>query len=169
MQVELSDAISKFLKSGKDFEIEFKEMSESKTYEQLRGVHRLASLLAARLTETSGIKYSMENAKDWIKWEFGFTELVSEEEALAEAINQRNKARQIGKKMTLEQFAKLVNDLKKNQIKTRSFATATKEEMIELIKKIEELGNKMEWHELQLTSSEKQQLMDYYQQRGGSC
>lgn len=163
LQIELSDAISTFLKCGKDFEIEFKEMSDSKTYQQLRGIHRLASLLAVRLTETSGVKYSMENAKDWIKWEFEFVELVSEEEALAEAINERNKAKQLGVKMVKAQFLRLVESFKLSLKKPRSFASAKKEEMIELIEKIEELGRKMGWEELRLTSAEKQALLDYYQ------
>jgi hypothetical protein len=51
----------------------------------------------------------MENAKDFIKWRLGFTEKVSEEQALAEAINEKNKILQSGEEMTRQEFVALVN------------------------------------------------------------
>ena len=44
----------------------------------------------------------------------------------------------------------------------KSFADATKEEMMGLIQGIEELGNTMGWKELKLTSVELQGLVEYY-------
>lgn len=160
LQIELSDAISQFLKCGKDFEIEFLEVKASKSYEQLKGIHKLCQLLAVRLSEINGLKYSMENAKDWVKWQFGFTREATEEEAMAEAINERNKA-----KLNREQFMALVESFKANLRKPRSFATATKEEMIELIEKIHALAAKMGWEEVRLTSVEMGEMVKYYQQK----
>lgn len=162
LQIDLSGAIMDYLGCGKDFEIEFSEISDSKSWMQVKGIHKLAQLLAVRLTESNGVKYSMENAKIWIKWQFDFVEQVSEEEAIAEAINERNKSAQIGAKMTREQFLRTVESFKSNLKKPRSFATATKEEMIYLIKKVEELGARMGWAELKLTSAEMQSLVEFF-------
>lgn len=165
LQVTLSDVIRDFLACGKDFEIEFSKVKASKTYDQLKAIHRLSQLLAARLTEVNGLKYSMENAKDWIKWEFGFTQPVSEEKAIAEAINERMKSKDLGEKMTRKQFYNLVETFKQTLKEPRSFETATKEEMIELISKLEELGNKMGWNELKLTSDEMRALVKFYEEK----
>lgn len=165
LQIELSDAISFFLKCKKDFEVEFKEMDKSKTYEQTKGIHLLCQKLAGRLSESNGIKYNLASAKLWVKWNFDFTQLVSEEKAIAEAINERYKSKQSGKEMTRKQFLNLIESFKTSLKEPRSFASATKEEMIELIEKIEELGRKMNWDEIQLTNHEKQQMLNYYQRK----
>lgn len=162
LQADVSKAIREYLNCGKDFEVEFSEVKASKSWLQLKAIHRLCQLLAVRLTECNGITYFMENAKDFIKWRLGFTEKVSEEQALAEAINEKNKALQSGKEMTREEFVALVNEFKETLRKPRSFATATKEEMMGLIQGIEELGNAMGWKELKLNSVEVQALMEYY-------
>lgn len=165
LQVELSDAITKYLACGKDFEIEFSEVKQSKSWEQIKSIHYLAQCLAIRLTETNGVKYSMENAKDWIKWTWDFTEQATEEQAMAEAINERNKSQQIGIKMTLDQFKKLVESFKTNLKKPRSFATATKEEMMDLIEKIHALADRMNWPECKLTSREMASLVEFYNKK----
>lgn len=165
LQVELSEAISKYLACGKDFEIEFSEVKQSKSWEQIKGIHYLAQCLAIRLTETNGVKYSMENAKDWIKWTWDFTEKATEEQAMAEAINERNKAKQNGVEMTLEQFVALVEAFKTSLKKPRSFATATKEEMMDLIEKIHALADRMNWTECKLTSQEMASLVEFYNKK----
>ena len=165
LQVELSDAITKYLACGKDFEIELSEIEDSKTWQQTKGIHKLAQLLASRLKETNGINYTMASAKIWIKWNFHFTELVSEEEAICEAINERNKARLSGVEMTREQFLNLVETFKTNLKKPRSFATATKEEMMDLIEKIHALADRMNWPECKLTSQEMASLVEFYNKK----
>lgn len=165
LQVELSDAIAKYLACGKDFEIEFSEVKQSKSWEQLKGIHYLAQCLAIRLTETNGVKYSMENAKDWIKWTLDFTEQATEEQAMAEAINERNKAKQNGVEMTVAQFKNLVETFKTNLKRPRSFATATKEEMMDLIEKIHALADRMNWPECKLTSQEMASLVEFYNKK----
>lgn len=166
LQVELSDAITKHLACGKDFEIEFSEVKQGKSWEQLKGIHYLAQCLAIRLTETNGVKYSMENAKDWIKWTWDFTEQATEEQAMAETINERNKARQSGVEMTVKQFKSLVESFKTSLKKPRSFATATKEEMMDLIEKIHALADRMNWPECKLTSQEMASLVEFYNKKG---
>lgn len=165
LQVELSDAITKHLACGKDFEIEFNEIKQSKSHMQCKGIHYLAQCLAIRLTETNGIKYTMENAKDWIKWNWDFTEQATEEQAMAEAINERNKAKQSGFTMTSEEFIALVETFKIFLKKPRSFATATKEEMMNLIEKIHALADRMNWPECKLTSQEMASLVEYYNKK----
>jgi len=76
-QMEVSDALVSFLKSGKNFEVELSEIKDSKSYKQIRGIHKLCELLATRLSESNGIKYSLENAKDWVKWNFDYTQLAT--------------------------------------------------------------------------------------------
>lgn len=158
LQVELSDAITKHLKSNKDFQIEFSEIKQNKSWDQIKGIHYLAQCLAIRLTEANGIKYSIKNAKDWIKWNWDFTKSVTDEEAMAEAINEKNKAKQNGVEMTLEQFKNLIEAFKTSLKKPRSFSTATKDEMIDLIEKIHTLADKMNWRECKLSSQEMERL-----------
>lgn len=165
LQVELSDAITKYLACGKDFEIEFNEVKQSKSWLQCKGIHYLAQCLAIRLTETNGIKYSLDNAKDWIKWTWDFTEKVTEEQAVAEAINERNKDKLNGIDITLEQFKNMVEAFKVSLKKPRSFATATKEEMMDLIEKIHALADRMNWPECKLTSQEMASLVEFYNKK----
>jgi hypothetical protein len=161
-QMEVSDALVSFLKSGKNFEVELSEIKDSKTYMQIRGIYKLCELLAIRLSESNGIKYSLENAKDWVKWYFDYTQLATEQEAIAEAINERSKAEQQGNKMTREQFINLVNAFKAGLKRTKSFADATKEEMMELIEGIHAMADKMEWHEVRLNAEDMQSLVEAF-------
>lgn len=163
LQSQVSEALCSMLSSNKDFSVEFSEVKQSKSYKQLKGLHKLAQLLAIRLSESNKIKYSMENAKDWIKWTFDFTEQVNEEEAIAEAINEKNKAIQSGAKMTREQFLNLVSGFKTSLKKPRSFATATKEEMIDIIEKIHAKAKAMGWNEVKLTSVEMEEMIKFYE------
>lgn len=165
LQVELSDAITKYLACGKDFEVEFGVVKQSKSWPQCRGIHYLAQCLAIRLKETNGIRYSLNNAKDWIKWTWDFTEQATEEQAVAEAINERNKAKLSGVKMTPQQFKNSVETFKTNLKKPRSFSTATKEEMMDLIEKIHALADRMNWPECKLTSQEMASLVEFYNRK----
>jgi hypothetical protein len=167
LQVELSDAIGKYLACGKDFEIEFSEVKQGKSWLQCKGIHKLAQLLAYRLKETNNINYTLDTAKLWIKWNFDFTEKVTEEDAISEAINERNKAKLSGVEMTREQFLNLVETFKTNLKKPRSFATATKEEMMDLIEKIHALADRMNWPECKLTSQEMASLVEFYNNKEG--
>jgi len=161
-QMEVSDALVSFLKSGKNFEVELSEIKDSKSYKQIRGIHKLCELLATRLSESNGIKYSLENAKDWVKWNFDYTQLATEEEAIAEALNEKSKAEQQGDKMTREQFINLVNAFKAGLKRTKSFADATKEEMMDLIEKIHYLAERMKWNEVRLNAEDMQSLVEAF-------
>lgn len=160
LQIELGRQISQYLTCGKDFKIDFTEVDKTKTNRQLKGIHRLCQLLALRLSEINGIRYSLENAKDWVKWNFNFTRDSTEDEALAEAINERNKKTGSGIKLSRDEFLLMVRSFEKELKKPRSFATASKEEMIDLISKIQALGKKMEWPEICLLPDELRQLYE---------
>ena len=68
LQVELSDAIMKYLAVGKDFEVSFDLIKESKTNKQLRGIYRLIRLFALRLIEKQGNFISEDTAKELFKY-----------------------------------------------------------------------------------------------------
>ena len=149
-----------------DFAVKIEPISSKKTNDQLAGIHRLCALLAARLKECNGINYDTESAKIWVKREFNFIEQATESQCIAEAINEKHRRRINGENLTKDQFKELIETFKKYLIKPKSFANATKEEMIHLINKIEELGARMGWSELQLKSCEQRAIEKYY---GVSC
>ncbi len=148
---------SLFLEKG-DFELTLKPFKRSKTWEQIKGIHKLCELLAVRLQESNGVPYDLETAKLWVKVNFGFTRRATKQECIAEALNQR-----MIKKITRKEFDDLIKSFEDNLLKPKSFADASKEEMIELITKIHELSGKMDWQEVRLTSHEMQELLNFYQ------
>jgi hypothetical protein len=162
LQAGISGAICDFLAAGKDFEVEFTELKQNKTYLQCRGIHKLASLLAPRLSEANGLPYDLENAKAFIKWQFGYTIAATDEECLAECMNEKSKRATMGLVMTKGEFAKLYEALKGNLKKPKSFADATKEEMIELIEKVHALSDKMGWKEVRLNAGDLQSLVESF-------
>ena len=164
-QKEVSLNIVDRLEAKKNFSIIFDD-NESKTLQQLRGIHKLCDLLAKRYTETQGRFFSREMAKDSIKFRFNFLRFANKEEAFKEAIKLRAEGLRIGKKMTIKQFNFLVDKLQKTLFVPRSFRDASKEEMMGLIDKIEQFANDMGWHEVKLESKEKQEMINYYEKNG---
>lgn len=75
-----------------------------------------------------------------------------------EALNQR-----MIRKMSRKEFDDLIKSFEDSLLKPKSFADATKEEMFDLITKIEDLGNRMDWKELKLKNEETLALEKYYQ------
>jgi hypothetical protein len=74
------------------FEVEFREIKQSKTYLQLKGIHKLCEIYGVYMTEALGCKVNFENAKESLKYIIGYTRLANEGEALAEALKlKRNK------------------------------------------------------------------------------
>lgn len=136
-----------------------------KTWMQLKGIHKLCSLLAIRLTEFNGLPYDLENAKDFVKWQFDFTTKASDEECLAECINEKAKRKSMGVEMKKEEFNKLFETFKAHLKTKKSFADATKEEMTSLIEKIHELAKKMDWKEIRLENEEIKAMLDFYDKR----
>lgn len=154
LQSQVSDSLRKYLASGKDFEVAFSYIKHPKSSEQCRALHKLCELLIPRLSESYGIKFDIESVKNNIKWHFGFTRPATIEECVAEAVKIKFQDSLIGKKMTTKEFRSLVNRLMNTLVYPKSFSLATKEEAMELIKKIEGLADKMGWEEVKLKIKE---------------
>ena len=144
------------------FEVEFRDIKQSKTYLQLKGIHKLCEIYAGYMSEASGLKVSFENAKESLKYNIGYTRLANADEAFAEACRQRRQYELEASKMTLKDFQNLVAILKACHQVPASFADATLEEMQMLIEKIHELGRDRGWHKLILTSQDMQSLINSY-------
>lgn len=146
-------------KQNKEFQVEIKPLENPKTYNQLKGIHKLCQIYGNYMSESYGQVFSFENAKERLKYEIGFTRLANYDEALATALKEKDL---IKKTFTRKEFANLVNILQKNYQVPKSFAEATLEEMMLLIEKIHELGRDRGWHNLVLTSEEKKAMIKYY-------
>ena len=144
------------------FEVEFRDIKQSKTYLQLKGIHKLCEIYASYMSEALGFKVSFENAKESLKYNIGYTRLANEDEAFAEACRQqRQQELEVGK-MKLKDFQNLVAVLKAYYQVPASFANASLEDMQILIEKIHELGRDRGWHKLILTSQDMQSLINSY-------
>jgi hypothetical protein len=148
-----------------DCEVTVKTLA-SKSYEQVKAIHLLCSLLAKRLTETQGKRFDLETTKEVVKYRFDYVELASYTECFGEALKMRYQKELLGQKMTMVDFDHLLENLQKTFYVPKSFAHATKEEMINLIESIEEWGVKMNWSEIRLESAEKKALLEYYDNLG---
>ena len=145
------------------FEVEFRDIKQSKTYLQLKGIHKLCEIYASYISEALGFKVSFENAKESLKYNIGYTRLANEDEAFAEACRQqRQQDLYTGAKIKLKDFQNLVSGLKAHYQVPASFADASLEEMQMLIEKVHELGRDRGWHNLILTSQDMQSLINSY-------
>jgi hypothetical protein len=165
-QVEVSQELTKRLASNEDFIIEFISLNKSKTYLQLKGIHKLCDLYAKRLSETQGKVFTRDMAKISIKYRLGFLELANEEDAFKEAMKIRIEKKAIGVNMTIDSFDYLVNKLQKTLYLPRSFKGATKDEMVKLITEFEDFAIRNGWHEIRLESKEKEEMIKYYSNIG---
>jgi len=145
-----------------NFEIEFREIKQSKTYNQLKGIHKLCEIYGAYMTEALGCKVNSENAKESLKYAINYTRLANEGEALAEALKIKRLKELQGGKMKLSELQDLIAGLKICYRVPASFADATLKEMQELIEKVHELGRDRGWHDLVLTNQEMQAMINYY-------
>ena len=125
-------------------------------------LNRLCGLLAIRFTETYGSKFDLEGAKQHIKLHLGYTRKATDEECLAEALNEKYRLASKGERISAEQFKALIDTFKKDLLKPKSFADATLEEMAKLIDGIEHLGVQMDWPEMKLESYEKRAMLEFY-------
>lgn len=162
LQLQLTQTLCDFLGSKKDFEVSFESVRESKSSKQCRGIHKLCSLYAERLSQLNGKKVGLSSAKDSIKYKLGFVELANYDECFKEALKIRREKEILGEKLTLKDFNFLVDKLQKNYYVPRSFASASKEEMIDLIDRFEEFARGMSWHEIKLESEEMKALVECF-------
>lgn len=144
------------------FEVEFRDIKQSKTYLQLKGIHKLCEIYAGYISEALGFKVNFENAKEDLKYKIGYTRLANEDEAFAEAQRIRREKELTGEKMKLKDFQNLVAILKAHYQVPASFADASLEDMQILIEKIHELGRDRGWHKLILTNQDMQSLINSY-------
>jgi len=144
------------------FEVEFRDIKQSKTYLQLKGIHKLCEIYGDYMTEALGRTISFENAKESLKYAIDYTRLANENEAIAEAFRLKREKELQGEKMKLKDFQNLVLGLKAHYQVPASFADASLEDMQMLIEKIHELGRDRGWHKLILTSQDMQSLINSY-------
>jgi len=162
---EVNRVVWASLQENKDFEVEFRAVKNSKSHKQCAGIHKLCSLLAPRFSEAYGTKFSMEDAKLNIKLHLGYLRTLTMGEAISESLLIKEQMKVWGQKIGKKEWAKILDDCfnDKTPKKPRSFADATKEEMIELIERIHLLAQEMGWDEVKLESVEMQTLVKYYE------
>jgi hypothetical protein len=154
-----------YLKTGEvvgDFEVIFKRVKKEKSWEQVKGIHKLCDLLAPRFSESYGTPFDMEAAKLHIKWQFDYLRAATYEEALSVAIEEREKLKALGKRMSIKEFNSLVKSLQDTLKKPKSFADATVDEMSMLIEQVHLLAEKMDWSEVRLEPYEFKQMLEFY-------
>jgi hypothetical protein len=153
------------MKKGKEFQVEFKPFVKSKSYDQLKGIHKLCEIYGNYMSESLGFKVSFENAKESLKYAIDYTRLANKDEAVAETLKIKRDLKTKSKNMTINEFNSLVEGLQLEYLVPASFGDATLEEMQELIEKVHELGRERGWHKLILTNQEMQEMVNYYQQK----
>ena len=150
--------IVSFAKQNQEFQVEIKPLKNAKTYQQLKGVHKLCKIYQNYMSESYGQVFSFENAKESLKYALDYTRLANDDEAMATALKIKREKSLEGEKITKQEFNNLKEGLKQNYRVPKSFAEATLEEMMLLIEKIHELGRNRGWHNLVLTSQEKNEM-----------
>jgi hypothetical protein len=149
-------------KQNKEFQVEIKSLENAKTYNQLKGIHKLCEIYQDYISQSLGEVISFENAKESLKYAIDYTRLANEDEAMATALKIKREKSLESKKMTKQDFKNLKEGLKQNYQVPKSFAEASLEEMMLLIEKIHELGRDRGWHNLVLTSEETKAMIKYY-------
>jgi len=153
------------MQKGKEFEVEFKPFVKSKSYDQLKGIHKLCEIYGNYMSEGLGVKISFDNAKESLKYAINYTRLANKDEAVAEALRYKREKKLLRINMTITEFNSLVEGLQEHFRVPASFKDATLEQMQVLIEKVHELGRERGWHNLILTNQEMQEMVNYYQQK----
>lgn len=168
-KMQFSDKVylhtKELMQKGKEFQVEFKPFVKSKSYDQLKGIHKLCEIYGNYMSESLGLKVSFENAKESLKYAIDYTRLANKDEAVAETLKIKRDLKTKSKNMTINEFNSLVEGLQLEYLVPASFGDATLEEMQELIEKVHELGRERGWHKLILTNQEMQEMVNYYQQK----
>lgn len=141
-------------KNEKSFEVEFREVKNSKSAEQCRAIHLLCARLMTHLSKEYNTIYSLENVKDFVKREFNYMR----EATIFEA---KIMVKSIDMLLSMEEKKEALNFCKKIK-QPKSFADATKEEMIDLITGIEAWAAEKGWPDVFLESREIEALVKFY-------
>jgi DNA-binding protein H-NS len=167
-KMQFSDSVylhtKNLMQKGKEFEVEFKPFVKSKSYDQLKGIHKLCEIYGNYMSEGLGVKVSFDNAKESLKYAIDYTRLTNKDEAVAEALRKKREKKLLDINMTITEFNSLVECLQKYFKVPASFKDATLEQMQELIEKVHELGRERGWHNLILTNQEMQEMVNYDKQ-----
>jgi hypothetical protein len=153
------------MQKGREFQVEFKPFVKSKSYDQLKGIHKLCEIYGNYMSESLGLKVSFENAKENLKYAIDYTRLANKDEAVAETLKIKRDLKTKNVNMTINEFNSLVEGLQLEYLVPASFGDATLEEMQVLIEKVQELGRERGWNNLILTNQEYQEMINYYQQK----
>lgn len=153
------------MNNNKEFEVEFKPFFKNKSYNQIKGIHKLCQIYCEYMQEALGEKVPFECAKESLKYTINYTRLATYDEAISETLKLKRQKEILGVKMTIAEFNNIVRALQLNLKVPRSFAEATLEEMQGLIEKVHELGQERKWNNLQLTNYEMQEMVNYYEQK----
>lgn len=135
-------AVKDLIFDGKEIEVEIKPLVKSKSYPQLKGIHKLCEIYGNYMSEALGIKVSFENAKENLKYAIDYLRLANIDEATAEAFRYKREKEINSKKMTVKEFKSTIEGLQRAHKVPASFKDATLEEMQEIIEKVHELGKK---------------------------
>jgi hypothetical protein len=167
--MQFSDSVylhtKNLMQKGKEFQVEFKPFVKSKSYDQLKGIHKLCEIYGNYMSESLGLKVSFENAKENLKYAIDYTRLANKDEAVAETLKIKRDLKTKNVNMTINEFNSLVEGLQLEYLVPASFGDATLEEMQGLIEKVHELGRERGWHNLILTNQEMQEMVNYYQEK----
>ena len=104
----------------------------------------------------------MESVKHVLKYKFNFVRKPSYEEALARANKKRAELRLLGSDYSINEFQDMIKYYQETDFVPRSFSSATKDEMLELIEKIHLLTDRMDWQEIRLDSKDLEEMIKYY-------
>lgn len=144
-------------KSGKPFEVKFSDKKENKSWEQIKGIHLLCTKLIPHLSKEHHATYSLEDVKDYIKREFDYMRPSTKFEAAL-------MLKSVGVKLNEEEKKEAFAFCKKIK-QPKSFADATKEEMIDLIKQIEAWAAEKGWDDVHLDQEEINNMVKFYENK----
>lgn len=142
-------------KTGKAFEVKFSEKKEDKSWNQIKGIHLLITKLIPHLQKEHNATYSLSDVKDYVKREFNYMRPSTKFEAAL-------MLKSIGVKLSEEEKKEAFAFCKKIK-QPKSFADATKDEMIDLIKRIEVWAAEKSWPDVYLDDEEKRNMVKFYE------
>lgn len=142
-------------KSGKAFEVKFSDKKEDKSWLQIKGIHQLCTKLIPHLQKEHHATYSLADVKDYVKREFEYMRPSTKFEAALMLKSIGIKLSE-GEKKEAFAFCKKIKQPK-------SFADATKDEMIDLIKRVEVWAAEKGWPDVHLDPEEIRKMVKFYE------
>jgi hypothetical protein len=145
---------------SKDFQVTIEEVKTVKTNPQLRGIHKLCQMLVDSFAAEWNKKFTLEEIKNNLKVKLGY---------MREPTDFEVNFMLLSKGIKLEDFDSQEYQRAQNFVKgikqPKSFADATKQEMIDLITGIEAWAAQQGLKGIFLTSEEKQEMVRHYERK----